>query len=231
MKFILAALSVPVLVAAQDYGPPPGSSAASSTVASSAAPVATPSALPGQQFVIVSPNEAFMFQPTNITAAENTTVTFLFPTSGGFMHSVTQSSFAKPCTLLEGGFDSGLQPNNFEFTLTITNASEPTWFFCTQTNPIKHCGMGMVGGINIPASSSNTIEDFLSAADAIGINEQVQTATGGLSGIGAVATAPAASTSFSAAAASGSTTPNGAAYLMVRTRLLIAVLLIAFTLA
>jgi hypothetical protein len=84
-------------------------------------------------------------------------------------HSVTQSTFANPCTYLAAGngsaagFDSGLQTGT-QFTITITNDQErkPTfplpslffsfivylilvtaiWFFCKFP---EHCGLGMVG--------------------------------------------------------------------------------------
>lgn len=83
-------------------------------------------------------------------------------------HSVTQSTFAAPCTYLaaangsSGGFDSGLQNTAKQFTVTIENDQErkPTlpssslclrsllilttavWFFCKS---LQHCGNGMVG--------------------------------------------------------------------------------------
>ncbi|KAF8589936.1 Cupredoxin [Ramaria rubella] len=209
MKFIFAALAVPALVAAQVYGPAPGPATTSS---SSSAPAPTPSAAPGQQFVTVSPNLAFAFSPNNLTAAVNDTITFLFPTSGGFEHSVTQSSFAAPCTPLDGGFNSALQPNGWEFTITITNASAPIWFFCQQTNPVKHCGMGMVGGINIQPGP-NSIEAFVAAASSIGNNEAAQTVTAQvLTGAGATAAAPA---STSIAPAPTTSQPSGAERLLV----------------
>lgn len=49
--------------------------------------------------------------------------------SGALAHSVTQSSFAEPCTYLaaangsSGGFDSGLQ-TAVQFTINITNDQE-----------------------------------------------------------------------------------------------------------
>ena len=44
------------------------------------------------------------------TAAVGDTVEFTFHPQN---HSVTQSSFAEPCTPLPGGFDTGLCVNNF----------------------------------------------------------------------------------------------------------------------
>lgn len=59
-------------------------------------------------------------------------------------HTVTQSTFADPCTietLANGstGVDSGFMPvaanaTSFPtFSFTIQNASAPLWFFCRQT--------------------------------------------------------------------------------------------------
>jgi hypothetical protein len=82
-------------------------------------------------------------------------------------HSVTQSSFADPCTHLAAangsgpGFDSGLQ-KTVQFTIKITDDSKredrlafarqfssltlpfflAIWFHCKQGT---HCGQGMVG--------------------------------------------------------------------------------------
>lgn len=54
----------------------------------------------------------------------------------GGEHQVTQSSFASPCTPLEGGFTTGLQnvPNGTleagapSFRFPVVNASEPLWY-------------------------------------------------------------------------------------------------------
>ena len=51
--------------------------------------------------------------------------------SGGIPHSVTQSSFADPCTYIgtsgsNNGFDSGLQ-NGKQFTIQITDESQRTY--------------------------------------------------------------------------------------------------------
>lgn len=111
--------------------------------------------------------------------------------SGGVPHSVTQSSFANPCTPLAAangsgpGFDSGLQQAK-QFSITITDdstrmflvfyvykkraeaSSLAIWFHCKQQT---HCGLGMVGAINAPASGQFSFSAFQSAAKAIGSNE------------------------------------------------------------
>ncbi|KJA27040.1 hypothetical protein HYPSUDRAFT_131873, partial [Hypholoma sublateritium FD-334 SS-4] len=74
--------------------------------------------------------------------------------------SVTQSSFAAPCTPLAGGANSGFQPvaagatSLPQFSFNITNATAPLWFFCAQTSPVSHCGSGMVFALN-PTTAKN----------------------------------------------------------------------------
>ena len=51
-------------------------------------------------------------------------------------HSVTQSTFAKPCTPLAAGINSGFNAaNGFKggFQMTVKNGSVPMWFYCAQT--------------------------------------------------------------------------------------------------
>jgi len=70
-------------------------------------------------------------------------------------HSVTQSSFATPCTTFDAGIDSDFFPippdtTSFpQFSLTVT--SSPLWFYCRQKG---HCGVGMVFAVNPPANES-----------------------------------------------------------------------------
>jgi len=145
-----------------------------------------------------------VYNPSNFTAANGTSVTFTFPS---VPHSVTQSTFANPCTYLaaangsSGGFDSGLQTGK-EFTITITNDQAPIWFFCKEPS---HCGLGMVGSINAP-TTGNTADAFLAAAKAIGSSEPVITDSGPVTGgVNAVATSTPTSSS------AGSSTPSPSA--------------------
>ncbi|KAF8502445.1 Cupredoxin [Gautieria morchelliformis] len=215
MKF-LALAALPALVAAQYGAPPSGGGATTSSSSSSAAAAAVPTAAAGQHIVVVGENNGVMFTPSTVTAAQNETVTFVFNEfDGTVMHSVTQSTFAAPCTLANGGFDSGFQPTNNQFTITIMNASQPIWFFCQQINPLKHCNLGMVGGINVPASGTNDFANFSLAASTAAV--PTQTGSGILSGIGAAATAPAApggSASASAAPSSAMRLVAGAGSLL-----------------
>jgi len=161
----------------------------------------------------------FVYNPNNITAPNGTIISFDFPKSpgGGIGHSVTQSSFSSPCTYLQDGFNSGVVTNATQWNLTITDDSNPIWFYCKEAT---HCGMGMVGGINTPATG-NTTDAFRAAAIALGTSEPAQnlTASAVSSGIGAqVATptapgSPSGTTSGRASATSSTTPSNGASQL------------------
>ncbi|KAI0303393.1 hypothetical protein B0F90DRAFT_1584144, partial [Multifurca ochricompacta] len=190
---------LPVLVKAQyGYGDP--NPVASSS--SAAAPSASTSSSSGVN-VDVAPGGQLTFNPANFNASNGTVVTFTFPSAGP--HSVTQSTFANPCTYLAaagsspGGFDSGLQESK-QFSIKITNDQEPIWFYCKAA---IHCGLGMVGSINAP-SSGNTGAAFLAAAKAIGSNEKTVSDNGPVTGgVNAVATTtPSASSSSSGSKAS-----------------------------
>lgn len=138
-----------------------------------------------------------VYTPNVITAAEGDTVTFTFYPKN---HTVTQSSFAAPCTPLNSpagpGFDSGFIPvaatatTTMAWTLQVTNASAPIWIYCAQGN---HCAQGMVMAINPPASG-NTFDRFLATAQS-----------------GAAAAPPGVSASGGAGAAGvGASAPGGA---------------------
>ncbi|KAF9447391.1 hypothetical protein P691DRAFT_125033 [Macrolepiota fuliginosa MF-IS2] len=110
--------------------------------------------------------EGSFFSPQTTSAGEGDIINFIF---GGDIHDVTQSSFQAPCSPLPGGFSSGLMGRGPDFSLptlmwsmTITNASMPIWFFCAATRPTSHCQEGMVGSINPP--SQDQFQQFQNAA-------------------------------------------------------------------
>ncbi|KAI0255403.1 hypothetical protein BJV78DRAFT_763793 [Lactifluus subvellereus] len=196
MKFsvALAAVFLPVLVNAQ-YGPETETYPETSTTAGAAAAPSAPASSSTNINVDVAPGGKLVFNPSNFTAANGTTVTFFFPQSS-ISHSVTQSSFANPCTPLASGFDSGLQDAK-QFSIKITNDQQPIWFFCKA--PL-HCGTGFVGSINAP-TTGNTYDAYLAAAKAIGANEVTVPDSGPMTGgVGAVATAPPAATATTGSA-------------------------------
>ncbi|KAG6820845.1 hypothetical protein H0H93_010672 [Arthromyces matolae] len=97
------------------------------------------------------------FTPPSITAQNGDNVIFEFHAKN---HSVTQSTFATPCSLMTTpatGVDSGFQPVASTATtfptwnITISDSSAPLWFFCAQSG---HCQSGMVFAINPTAAKS-----------------------------------------------------------------------------
>ncbi|KZV81661.1 hypothetical protein EXIGLDRAFT_730814 [Exidia glandulosa HHB12029] len=121
------------------------------------------------------------FVPNSVTAAVGDTIVFTFK---GANHTVTQSTFAQPCSPLAGGANSGFQPvlNGPEHVLrmNITDASAPIWMFCAQPG---HCeNAGMVFAVNAP-TEGNTFDKYKANALALG--------TGATSGAPPTTSAPA----------------------------------------
>jgi len=114
------------------------------------------------------------YSPDAISAQVGDQVVFHFQQKN---HTVTQSSFASPCGLKEGGFNSGFMPvaanvtDNFPtFTITV-NDTNPIWAYCAQgaNTAASHCGKGMVVAINCGADgSANSFTNFKNSALAIG---------------------------------------------------------------
>ncbi|CAE6456460.1 unnamed protein product [Rhizoctonia solani] len=77
-------------------------------------------------------------------------------------HTVTESSFAKPCSAIDGGFRTGFIPVAEEDKYDLPTRKfkvtdeKPHWFYCGQTG---HCPAGMVFAVN-PPSKGNTFEKF-----------------------------------------------------------------------
>ncbi|KAI0773612.1 hypothetical protein C8Q74DRAFT_1368184 [Fomes fomentarius] len=162
------------------------------------------------------------FDPQFVNATANSVITFVF--TGG-NHSVSQSSFAKPCEPLADGFSSGFVPvvsagpgNSGTWNLTVTDDSKAIWFYCAQgPNPAAnvnkaHCEAGMVGyvayssgprGINIE-KSGNTGDAYISNAQ--GASTFVQPSTTALSAALAVASATPIITSGTAPASASANT-------------------------
>ncbi|KAM7211301.1 hypothetical protein V8F06_013306 [Rhypophila decipiens] len=115
----------------------------------------------GAHHVVTVGKGALKFNPENVAAAVGDTIEYQFFAK---KHSVTQSSFEKPCQLLDGGFFSGFTPNESAddaapttFTITVKD-TKPIWAYCSQTNG-DHCQQGMVHSINAP-SSGKTLDAF-----------------------------------------------------------------------
>ncbi|KIM93277.1 hypothetical protein OIDMADRAFT_61774 [Oidiodendron maius Zn] len=172
------------------------------------------------QVVTVGENEKLRYSPESITAAVGSQVEFQFY---GPTHSVVQGSFDEPCSAYKNGtgffagfMTNGTGPNPTTFTITI-NDTNPIWYFCLFPG---HCQAGMVGVINPPSNTSETLAIFrANAADTSKSTSPAQQ-QGGLFGpfvaaanSGATPSAPAASstaaiTSASSAVSSASAKPS-----------------------
>ncbi|PPQ98734.1 hypothetical protein CVT26_010034 [Gymnopilus dilepis] len=159
-------------------------------------PAPTPAAAEGTVHkVIVGGPGKLTFDPPFISALPRDTVVFEFHQKN---HTVTQSSFADPCRPLNAngttGFDSGFMAVADDATefptwnFTVTDTS-PVWAYCRQTNPVSHCGSGMVFAINSVESSPRNFSAFQNVAKS-------------LNGTAAAAVVPSASPSANANGAS-----------------------------
>ncbi|KAK4686297.1 hypothetical protein P7C73_g3831, partial [Tremellales sp. Uapishka_1] len=116
------------------------------------------SAMAATQTVLVGANGTKTFSPSNITAAVGDVINFQFM---GGNHTVSQSTFADPCT--NSGFTSGFMAGSASDPPTfsmVVNSTTPLWAFCAQTG---HCEAGMLMAINAP-DTGNTFAKFQTAA-------------------------------------------------------------------
>jgi plastocyanin len=122
---------------------------------------------------------ALTFTPEAVFADAGDQVVYHFNPKN---HTVTQSSFAGPCTHKDGGFDSGFMPVGTDVatadrpTYTVNvNDTQPIWMFCNQARDTakSHCGAGMIHAINCGADGApNSFANFKKAALAIGAQLQ-----------------------------------------------------------
>ncbi|TFK42337.1 hypothetical protein BDQ12DRAFT_676030 [Crucibulum laeve] len=129
--------------------------------------------------IAVGANNGLVFDPPSVTAQLNDNLIFQFMSKN---HSVTQSTFANPCT--KSGIDSGFQavtPGNVpQWNVTVNDPTTPLWMFCAQTNPANHCQAGMVFAVNPPADK--TFDMFQAAAKALAATSGASSAAPGASG-------------------------------------------------
>jgi plastocyanin len=109
---------------------------------------------------------ANVFSPETVKAKVGDRINFEFHPKN---HTVTQSSFAEPCTrqrntvTQELGVDSGflsVKPEDTEIPVWIIEVKQdtaPIWMFCNQGN---HCNSGMVFAINPPEEGERTFATF-----------------------------------------------------------------------
>lgn len=107
--------------------------------------------------VFVGGDGILKFQPESVTANPGDSIRFTF---GRKNHTVTQSTFANPCSPITdangvpNGFFSGYMPvaegvtqDLPQFWIPVKD-TKPIWAFCSQAN---HCQQGMVFAVNAPA--------------------------------------------------------------------------------
>jgi plastocyanin len=155
-------------------------------------------------------NGLLEYSPEALSAAPGDVVVFHFNPKN---HTVSQSAFADPCGLKEGGFHSGFMPvaanssvdTRPTFSVTVNDTS-PVWVYCGQAagTPASHCGAGMVFAINCPTDSNaaNSFTNFKAAALAIGASLSAAASAASATPTDAAATgygAPAASPTVTAA--------------------------------
>ncbi|KAL5533264.1 hypothetical protein ACEPAF_5040 [Sanghuangporus sanghuang] len=145
--------------------------------------------------VQVGANNGLTYEPSSVNASEGDTIAFQFLAKN---HTVTQSTFANPCTA--SGVDSGFFPVTAnatevpQWSFTVNNASAPLWFFCAQTG---HCENGMVFAVN--PTAEKTFEAFQATAMSTASNTSNTSATGSATS-GATASASASGSDADAAA-------------------------------
>ncbi|KAF2439136.1 hypothetical protein P171DRAFT_340133, partial [Karstenula rhodostoma CBS 690.94] len=100
--------------------------------------------------IVVGAAGDLVFNPSSLTVTPGTTLRFDFL---GLNHTLTQSSFAHPCSNASI-FDTGFQQHNpynesGAFIVDyLVESDRPEWFYCAQTIPISHCHSGMIFSIN-----------------------------------------------------------------------------------
>jgi len=162
--------------------------------------------------VLVGDQGSVAYSPSSITANTGDTVVFQFMAKN---HTVTQSTFADPCstqTSPSQGIDSGFVPVNTtsgqipQWSFEITNNSVPLWFYCRQTG---HCQQGMVFAIN--PTADKTFDAFQAKAKSGTSPSSSSSATATSSGFVTSTSASSTSTGTSSSVSGTSTAkPNGA---------------------
>nr|OQO19764.1 hypothetical protein B0A51_13258 [Rachicladosporium sp. CCFEE 5018] len=142
------------------------------------------------------------FHPDDIVAAVGSQVRFeWYPTN----HSLASSTYDNVCEpdgkIFSGYFDpaSGTMDKQ-TFVINITS-TEPIWYYCTQEY-YTHCQNGMVGVINPPTTSPQTLAAYKSASAAAKKIGDLPAAIGGTT-VEATSSAMAPSASQSAMSSAG----------------------------
>ncbi|KAH9930623.1 Cupredoxin [Fomitopsis serialis] len=175
--------------------------------------------------VQVGGNNSLTYNPPSVNATVGDTIMFEFMSKN---HTITQSTFADPCTLMTlangtTGVDSGFMPvaansTSFPtFSFTLQNASAPLWFYCKQTG---HCAKGMVFAINPTAAKSFSAfqaaaEKTASGSNSTGGGAGSASGSAGAGGAAGTASGTAATTSStSTTSGAGAVRVGGAAFML-----------------
>ncbi|KAG8905176.1 hypothetical protein FRB99_000590 [Tulasnella sp. 403] len=117
--------------------------------------------------IVVGGDAGLVYTPPVVYPDVGDTLRFWFRAKN---HSVTQSSFNKPCTKLKGGFDSGFNPvspdqkDDFPYFDVKVKNKKPIWVHCEQ---VGHCPAGMVFAANPDLEGKKTFANFLAKAKAL----------------------------------------------------------------
>ncbi|CAN8103792.1 unnamed protein product [Discula destructiva] len=114
--------------------------------------------------VMVGGAAGLVYVPSEVQAAVGDMVVFTFMSAN---HTVTQSAFEEPCKAIEGGMDSGFQPNPNDTVSPPPQVAmqvmvdTPLWFYCQQKG---HCGKGMAFSINPTAAKTQAMFQAMAIA-------------------------------------------------------------------
>jgi len=144
--------------------------------------------------VVVGGTGIIAYSPQFVTANVGDTIVFTFKQKN---HTVTQSSFAQPCSPLAGGFDSGFVPvaadaTTFGTTATyVVNDTKPVWVYCKQAG---HCQQGMVFAVNPGAGQFATFQATANGTLSSSFSSSAVFATGTATATGTAASSTSTTT-------------------------------------
>ncbi|KAF5319940.1 hypothetical protein D9611_011032 [Ephemerocybe angulata] len=156
--------------------------------------------------VTVGNNASLLYEPSSVMAKAGDVIEFEFTSKN---HTVTQSTFDKPCVAKADGVNSGFQlvPAGTtifpKWSITVQNDTAPLWFFCAQA---PHCSKGMVFAIN--PTAEKTFDMFHTTALASAPPAAAGSAGSSYGGAaGAPGAPPASSSTAATTSAAAGTTP------------------------
>ncbi|TVY50630.1 putative GPI-anchored cupredoxin, partial [Lachnellula cervina] len=160
-----------------------------------------------------SANGSLTFAPNDIKVPAGDMVQFQFAPNN---HTVTQSTFAKPCVPISQtsnvtGIYSGFMPvkaadtNTPTYTIMV-NDTKPIWLYCSQG---KHCQSGMTMVINVAATGNSTLAAYNTLAKAATANLAPGGISGGVSGTNSSSSSTSSSGTSGSDSGSSTTSSSG----------------------